>query len=111
VPTIFFAVIPSFEHVGTNTTAPPSPVSALSDPALSPHPAVKYCHPGLSGAETHFAAVAATFVAAFAADMAGAATDGRDALRCVSGARRRAVRCVRGGAASARDDATGGVLR
>jgi hypothetical protein len=37
---------------------------------------VKYCHPGLSGAETHFAAVAATFVAAFAADMAAGATDG-----------------------------------
>jgi hypothetical protein len=76
VPTIFFAVIPSFEHVGTKTTAPPNPVSALSDPAQVPHPAVKYCHPGLSGAETHFAAVAATFVAAFAADMAAGATDG-----------------------------------
>ena len=76
VPTILFAVIPSFEHVGTKTTAPPNPVSALSDPAQVPHPAVKYCHPGLSGAETHFAAVAATFVAAFAADMAAGATDG-----------------------------------
>lgn len=58
VPMIFFAVIPRREHAGTNTTAPPKPVSADSAPAPVPQAVVAYCHPGLSGALTHAAGAA-----------------------------------------------------
>lgn len=58
VPTIFFAVIPSREHAGMNTTAPPKPVKALNAPAPVPHAVVAYCHPGFRGALTHAAGAA-----------------------------------------------------